>query len=275
MSQILSRNKKLDIDLLFTVEKKLCIHQHHKVNILTYKKNIKVPKGLLLKFNLALCTDNNVLREQCNNILFNAPAQIRNKIIKALGQEINSLKKERKSLLNNNKASTNHQEIETIKRNIYNIKYSIKRKTVQKQNRKHRRDNISNKDNIGKRKKNRRFNRDLLTQKRKIKNKRRKENYLKKISEIKANAADQNAINLSTTTLTEAKKSLLMKSPSFVPTPSDVNWYEMRKDFEKFVNQLRFKARSIIEPNANTTNDVTTNTGINAARKPEPNIAPL
>ena len=49
-----------------------------------------------------------------------------------------------------------------------------------------------------------------------------------------------------------------MKGPSFVPTPSDVNWYEMRKDFDKFVNQLRLKARDIIEPNANTTNDVTT-----------------
>ena len=66
-----------------------------------------------------------------------------------------------------------------------------------------------------------------------------------------------------------------MKGPSFVPTPSDFNWYEMRRDFDKFVNQLRFKARNIIEPNANTTNDVTTNTGINAPRKPEPKIAPL
>ena len=228
MSQILRLNKKLDIYVLFTIEKKLCIHQHHKVNLLTCKKNNKVPKGLLLKFNLALCTDNNVLREQCNNILFNASSQIRNKIIKALGHKINFLKKERKNLLNNIKASTNHHEIETIKRNIYNIKNSIKRKTVQKQNRKHRRDHISNKDNIGKHKKNRRFNHDLLTLKCKIKNKRRKENYCNKISEIKANAPDQNTINLSTTTLTEAQKSLLMKGPSFVPTPSDVNWYEKR-----------------------------------------------
>ena len=66
-----------------------------------------------------------------------------------------------------------------------------------------------------------------------------------------------------------------MKGPSFLSTPSDVNWYEMRKDFHKFVNQLCFKARNIFEPNANTTNDVTTNTGINAPKKPELNIAPL
>ena len=60
-----------------------------------------------------------------------------------------------------------------------------------------------------------------------------------------------------------------------VPTTSDVNWYEMRKDFDKFVNQLRFKARNIIEPNANTTNDVTINPGMNPPKKPESNIAPL
>ena len=49
----------------------------------------------------------------------------------------------------------------------------------------------------------------------------------------------------------------------------------MRKDFDKFFNQLRFKARNILEPNANTTNDITTNTDINAPKKPESNIAPL
>ena len=27
-----------------------------------------------------------------------------------------------------------------------------------------------------------------------------------------------------------------MKGPSFVPTPSAVNWYGMRKDVDKFVN---------------------------------------
>ena len=64
-------------------------------------------------------------------------------------------KKDRKNLLNNVKASLNHQEIETIKQNICNIKNSMKRKTTQIQNRKHRRDNIPNNNNIGKLKKNR------------------------------------------------------------------------------------------------------------------------
>ena len=44
----------------------------------------------------------------------------------------------------------------------------------------------------------------------------------------------------------------------------------MRKDFNEFVNQLCFKARNILEPNAYKMNDVTTNKGINAPKKPEP-----
>ena len=148
----------------------------------------------------------------------------------------------------------------------------MKRKTVQKQNRKRRIDNISNNNNIGKPKKNRGFDRYLLTQQRKIKNKRRKENYLNTINEIKAKGPDQNVINVSTATLTEAQKSLLMKGPSFFPTPSDVNWQEMIKGLEKIVNQLRFKARNILQPNANATTDITTNTGLNVPKKSELNI---
>ena len=107
-----------------------------------------------------------------------------------ISQKINYLKKDRKNLLNNIKASTNHKKIETIKRNIFNIKSSTKGKAIQKQNIKHRRDNLSKKNNVEKRRKNRRFNRNLLTQQRKIKNKRQNENYRNKISEIKANPTD-------------------------------------------------------------------------------------
>ena len=43
-------------------------------------------------------------------------------------------------------------------------------------------------------------------------------------------------------------------------------------DFDKFINQLCFKARNIPEPNANTANDVTENAGIKAPKKSESNI---
>ena len=63
-----------------------------------------------------------------------------------------------------------------------------------------------------------------------------------------------------------------MKGPSFFPTPSNVNWYQMIKGLQKFVNKLRFKARNILEPNVDTTTEITTNTGINVPKKPGANI---
>ena len=57
------------------------------------------------------------------------------------------------------------------------------------------------------------------------------------------NGPDQDAINLSSLNLTSPQKSLLSKGTSFVPTPKDVNWYELSINFAKFVNQLHFKLK--------------------------------
>ena len=44
---------------------------------------------------------------------------------------------------------------------------------------------------------------------------------------------------MSNTVLSEEQKSLLKKGTSFVPTPTDINWYEVRKGFTKFTNKTR------------------------------------
>ena len=54
---------------------------------------------------------------------------------------------------------------------------------------------------------------------------------------------DQNAINISCINLTSPQNSLLAKGPSFIPSPTDINWHELPKDFTSFVNQLRYKAK--------------------------------
>lgn len=46
-----------------------------------------------------------------------------------------------------------------------------------------------------------------------------------------------------------------------------MNWHKKRKHFDKFVNQIFFKARNVLEPDANTTNEVNKNTSINAPKK--------
>ena len=82
----------------------------------------------------------------------------------------------------------------------------------------------------------------LLIQQYKIKNKYWKESYCNKITKFKANTQKKNAINLSTATLTEAQKSLLMNGSLFVTT-SDVHQYQMWKDFDidTILSQRRLK----------------------------------
>ena len=40
----------------------------------------------------------------------------------------------------------------------------------------------------------------------------------------------------------KSKNHYFKKGPSFVPTPTDINWYEVRKDFTKFTNKIRHLA---------------------------------
>ena len=56
---------------------------------------------------------------------------------------------------------------------------------------------------------------------------------------IKQNAPDQNDINLSSAVLSVEQKYFLPKGPSFVPTFTDMYWYEARKDFTKVINKYR------------------------------------
>ena len=64
------------------------------------------------------------------------------------------------------------------------------------------------------------------------------------ISTAKLKGPDQNAINLTNIELSDACKSLLSKGPSIVPTPYDINWYNLRQDFDNFVNKLRFQLQN-------------------------------
>ena len=108
--------------------------------------------------------------------------------------------------------------------------------------------------------------------KRKEKRKRYRSKKKKSIKEIKQNAPDQNAINLFNSVLSEEQKSLLKKGPSFVPTPTDINWYEVRKDFTKFTNKIRHlpdldQQQESVHPQVKS-NEPTTNENNFSPRKP-------
>ena len=66
--------------------------------------------------------------------------------------------------------------------------------------------------------------------------------YIVKTKRESKTSPEQNAINLSSKVLSPAEKSILKKGPLFVLTPTDINWYNLRQDFDSFVNKLRFHA---------------------------------
>ena len=61
------------------------------------------------------------------------------------------------------------------------------------------------------------------------------------IEEAETTCPDQNPINLSNKDLSNAEQSLLIKGPSFMLTPTDINLYNLRQDFDSFVDKLRYR----------------------------------
>ena len=62
---------------------------------------------------------------------------------------------------------------------------------------------------------------------------------------------------MSTRDLTPSQKSVLAKGPTFLPTPTSVNWLDLRKGFDKFVTQLRyeFKQRTLHQEQGSSANN--------------------
>ena len=61
--------------------------------------------------------------------------------------------------------------------------------------------------------------------------------------------------------LSHAEQSLLRKGPSRtdIPAPTGINWYNLRRDFDSFVNKLRYrvlKPRQIINHTTNMSNSL-------------------
>ena len=63
------------------------------------------------------------------------------------------------------------------------------------------------------------------------------------------------------------QQSLLKKAPSFIPTPKDVNWFNLRQDFNKFTNQLRTKFNQSIDKSTEKNRNITTNNSSNNTRE--------
>ena len=77
------------------------------------------------------------------------------------------------------------------------------------------------------------------------------------IEEAKATCPDQSVINLSNKDLSHAEQSLLRKSASFIPTPMDMNCYNLGCDFNSLVNKLRYSVSKPAETSSINVNHTT------------------
>ena len=139
-----------------------------------------------LKFNLSLCKHKLQLKNECNKSLDTASFRIRDKIMKALNNEIKSLKRKRSENHTSIKNKTTWENYKLIQK-ILAQKVVILERNIKSQ------DHIQHK--IATQKRNRRFKRNIAVDKRKEKRKRYKARKKDNITEIIENAPDQNAIN--------------------------------------------------------------------------------
>ena len=65
--------------------------------------------------------------------------------------------------------------------------------------------------------------------------------YLKGYNLIVEKTSFKLAINLFNI-ITDVEKTLLPKGPSFIPNPTNINWFNLERDFDNFVNRLRCMA---------------------------------
>ena len=91
MSQNFHGTLKQYINILFSIEGKLCKATKRKQFLLTYKKTNKYPKSMKLRFHPSLCNHDNKLKDVYNKILHKVLTGIRDEIIKALEKEIRTL----------------------------------------------------------------------------------------------------------------------------------------------------------------------------------------
>ena len=43
----------------------------------------------------------------------------------------------------------------------------------------------------------------------------------------------------------------MQKDPSFIPNPIDINWFNLKRDFDNFVNKLHYKATKKVDESKN------------------------
>ena len=173
----------------------MCKANKHKHFLLSHEKSKKYPKGVKLRFYLSLCNHDDKFKVVCSKILHKASTGKLDEIIKALEKEIRTLRTKRNNNRNTIKNKTARENYKLIRKIVPEKVVILEQKIKSRQARKISRDNIQPTASVPKR--SRRFKKDVIVNKGKEKRKRYRSKKKQSIKEIKQDAPDQNAINLS------------------------------------------------------------------------------
>lgn len=235
---------------------KLTRYQHHHRFLLRCQQLNSIPKGLKLKFNLALGTSNYQLRARCEFLLQQASKKILHELVEYTLRSSAELQRELHTKRRNLFDQFDHEDatvcwvrakstVNLLNRNL-NLRYRNKVKNLIPLLRK------APSDVRPKIKTTRRFSKQVR--------KTQKERFFKTLErrrqELEANSLQFHPINLSLRDLSDDQKSLLSKGPSFCPVPRDINRIKLLEDWEKFENRLRaavFFHRDDVNNNPSTT----------------------
>ena len=156
---------------LFNIELKITKLLLHKNFLATYKRYEKYPKGLNIKFNLALCINNKQLQRKCEAILNRTSRNIQSKVIKAVNIELHKLWPQRKLIEVKISETFSQEEQRRIRANIRRRMQIIEKNTNRRHQRKIKRDNLCIENNNNNKKRNRRFSRKHQIEKKEKKEK--------------------------------------------------------------------------------------------------------
>ena len=140
MDQIL-HTTQLEKNLL-KIEKKITKYNYQEDFLENYKYNQKYPKGLTLKFNLALREDSEHLQKSCRNILRNAPFKLRYHILTAVNKKFEYLKLTRNEYINALRNETSRENFQNICNNIKRQNQKLSSSIAERHRAKYLRDNI-------------------------------------------------------------------------------------------------------------------------------------
>ena len=95
------------------LEEKLRRYTFHQQLLQNYKKNKKFPMGMLLKFNLSLCSDEKT-NKLCRNVLRNASFKLRDIMLEGVPTIIVNLTSEKTNLVRSVKENPTVEEFSLI-----------------------------------------------------------------------------------------------------------------------------------------------------------------